>query len=263
MFGNHNPQQGGEAMHDTLSRKLPLLALGFTVTLFLGSAFVKADSTLQIGPGAGTACAEGCAGDPNLIGGNNVDIFQTSGGANAAISAPQWLILGIPNDTTNLFASDPITGVTYINPYPGGTSTSGSSGSSSFIGAMTGGEDVYGFLGLTGNNSNSFTNWSAADLAINGITATNFGIYELSLTGGTLGAKGLIDIALASGALPLGTFAVAYGANDKATFDTPFTEAGLTTTTSNVPEPGTLLLLGTGVLALARFVTRRGTQLAG
>jgi len=237
--------------------KASLLVLAFAVIATLVPTVTKADSTLHIGPGAGTACATGCAGEPNLIGsGNIVDIFQTSGGANATLTPPQLLILGVPNDTTNLFASDPITGVTYTNPYPGGTSTAGSSPSITFEGAMTSGQEVYSFLGLSGNASNSFTNWSAADATINGITATGFGIYELSLTGANLGPKGLINILFASGSLPLGTFAVGYGMNsDGKPFDTPFTEAGLTSSNA-VPEPCTLLLLGTGALALTRFRKR-------
>jgi hypothetical protein len=215
------------------------------VTTFLAASVAVADSTLHIGPGAGTACATGCAGDPNLISGNVIDIFQTSGGSPATVLQPELLILGIPNDTTNLFASNPISGVTYINPYPGGTSTSGSSPSFSFQGDMTAGQDVYSFLGLSGNASNSFTNWSAADASINNITASNFGIYEFSLAGSDLGPKGLINILFNSGALPLGTFAVAYGTNSAGKpFDTPFTEAGLTA----VPEPSSLVLLGSGLI---------------
>jgi hypothetical protein len=247
-------------MNVMLARKLPLWGLGLAVMALLTGVGARADSTVHIGVGSGTSCAQGCAGDPNLIGSGDVlDIFQTSGGA--TIPAPQLLILGVPNDPTNLFATNPITGVTYVNPYPGGTSTAGSSPSFSFANDMTSGEDVYSFLGLSGNSSNSFTNWSAADANINGITASNFGIYELSLSGASLGPKGLINILFASGSLPLGTFAVAYGTGGGKTFDTPFTEAGLTANTTSgtsaVPEPGTLLLVGTGLLAAAVGLRRR------
>src|SRR5207247_107169 len=85
----------------------------------------------------------------------------------------------------NLFATDPITGVTYINPYPVGATTSGTSLSAKFFNTMTAGQNVYDFLNLTGNNSNSFTNCSAADSALNGSTATNSAICEPSLSGGT------------------------------------------------------------------------------
>ena len=105
-------------------RKLCLLTLAVTITTLLASGFARANSTLHIGPGAGTACATGCAGDPNLLGtGDVLDIFQNSGGANATVIQAQTLILGIANDTTNLFASNPVARVTYINSYPGGTST--------------------------------------------------------------------------------------------------------------------------------------------
>ena len=115
--------------------KFTAWALGALLMMFLPIVQASADSTLHIGAGAGTACAMGCAGDPNAIGnGNTIDIFQTSGGSKDTLGQPQLLILGIPNDTTNLFASDPISGVTYINPYPGGTSISGSSPSFSFKG---------------------------------------------------------------------------------------------------------------------------------
>ncbi len=231
-------------------------------------------STLHLGPGAGTACAMGCGGDPNTIGPSVLDIFQTGGGFPTLLH-PVLLILGVPNNTANLFSTNPISSVTSYNPYPGAFPGGGVTGSSAFatagtygltaavgggfFGSMTSGQEIYSFLTLQPptNASNSFTNWSALDLAINSISATSFGIYVFAINA-DLGSKGLIDIGF-SAPLPLGTYAVAYGQSppmnprgDYFVFSTPFTEAGLV-----VPEPGTLLLFGAGLLSMAGVVRRR------
>ncbi len=244
------------------------LLVGLVAGLFalVGVSPAWADpATLHIGPGVGTPCAMGCAGDPNLIGGSVVDIFQNSGGA-PSLFQPVLLIIGVPNDTTNLFASVPISAVSFIN---GGTTTAGSAAfatggtfglksptAGGFFGSMTS-SYVYNFLTLTGptNASNSFTNWSGADSTILGITANNFGIYVFALSGAALGPNGFVNITFSS-SLPIGTFAVGYGQgiqNEKLKgYSTPFTEAGLV-----VPEPGTLALFGTGLLTLAGLIRRR------
>lgn len=196
-------------------------------------------STLHIGPGAGTKCATGCSGDPNLIAGaRNVDIYQTSGGA-STLSQPVLFIMAVPTQYDSAMPAMPITAAKEVNPYPGGTvatdtftfAAGGTYGlinpiSDGFFGTMAAGQELYSFLGLGGaNNSNSFTNFAEEDEEYLDLSVTSFNIHVYAVNG-NLGANGLINVSLVRN-VPKGTFFVAYSqANGKA-YSVPFTEAGL------------------------------------
>jgi PEP-CTERM motif len=261
----------------TVAMKISLVSLIFTALVWMtGSSTVYAVATLHIGFGAGMLCDVGCGGDPNISPSatNVFDIYQNSGGA-SLLDQPVLLIIGVPNVTDpNFFSAASITGVSSYNsytPYPGATGPAVTSNTwtygattpktditfSGFAGTLDPGEEVYGdVLGLTGNNSQSFTNWTILDP-----TATVFGIYVFGLNA-DLGAKGLINITFANtSTVPVGSYIIAYGEDPPpgqtriTTFDTPFTETGYQCC-SQVPEPSGLLLLGSGLLGLA-FLGRK------
>jgi hypothetical protein len=219
------------------SLKTRCLVIAFLCCAGLSAAVAR--STLHIGPGYGTPCAKGCAGDPNLLDGAlNVDIYQTSNGA-TTLSQPVLIIFGVPSEFADRIPAMPITGVTSYNPYPGGTGVAGSATfaaggtyglidpiSDGYFGKMMPGQEVYSFLGLGGaNNSNSFTNWSAADDEYVDLSATSFYIHVYALNA-DLGPDGLINVSLVKD-VPKGTFIVAYGEGNGKSYAVPFTEAGL------------------------------------
>jgi hypothetical protein len=249
-------------------------------------------ATLHIGTGAGTACATGCGGDPNVITSTDLSIYQNQGGGDDLL-IPTLLIIGIPDYNGT---APTISDVVEYDPYP--TTNVGSvsvTGGANDFGLNTGTffgqwpsdstDDVYAFLGLAGNNSNNTTNWFSGPNA----TADFFGIYVYSIEA-SLGAKGLFDVTFGGSGLPAGSIAIAYGctaidtetgacASEGDTYSTPFTEAGrvestevtettenveiteITETTENVeitPEPATLVLFGSGLaIAAARLRRRR------
>ena len=255
-------------------------------------------ATLRVGAGADSSCPTGgCfvyGTHVNSAGaGNTLSIYENSDNkvVSASASKPLLLILAIPNQTSNYFASNPIANVTFYNPYPDAlNANTGVAGSSyipaagiyglegpdgpgsevqSFFGTMTD-SNIYSFLHLAEptNNSNSFTNLAAAESAVNGIVATSFGIHVFAIQNDAaasgdrvLSGKGLANITFNSGALPVGTFAMAYGfkgnfATGRGTvYSTPFTHAGLT----RVPEPQMLSLF---VLALTGASLQRRRRAA-
>jgi hypothetical protein len=229
--------------------------------LSLASTVASADATtLHIGSGYGTPCATGgCPIYGTEV--NNInavlDIYQTSAGA-PALNSPVLLILGVANTTSASSAiENSVLNASLIDP--SGHSTAVSTTSDGYRGAMTSSNNVYSFLELSGaDKSNSFTNWSAAALAVDGIQATNFGIYVFSLNTSDFAANDYLNIH--TNLLPEGTFAVAYGTSSSGkTYSTAFTNAGMRDSPPPpraVPEPMPLMLICLGLFGIA-YLTKR------
>jgi hypothetical protein len=182
-----------------------------------------------------------------------------NGNGQPTLDNPLLLILGVPNKVDGTFTAPSITlsagtGVVGGTNVFSGTWNTTTGYSGNFTSASS--DDVYSFIGLIpgGNNSNLFGNWHDADLAVNGIDATGFGIFVYSLTDTGITGDSTVDVTFES-ALDNGTFVVAYGQKPPngqvSSFTTPITESGLTT--HKVPEPGMLLLFGSGLLGLGLF----------
>jgi len=230
---------------------------------------------LFMGTGSGTCFSGSCpvfGNEVNGIPASTVSIFENGMGQPALVS-PLLMIVGIPNFSSS---APGIASVSTGTGQLGGANLFGGSWNTGtgFAGNYTSGfaGSVYQFVGLAppASASESFGNWSLADKSVNNITATSFAIFVYTLNNtGLTGGTG-ITVKFASGGLPVGSFIVAYGCSATTTnmsgttvcngtgntYGTPFTQSGMVTL---VPEPGTMALFGSGLLALGGFL-RRGKR---
>jgi hypothetical protein len=241
-----------------MQKDIPMIKRLCQLLVLLAISVVPAlaEATLHIGPGYPSPCDTG--GCPLYNGETNgftnmLDIYQNSGGA-PLLNNPVQLIFAVPHGD----AAPSISNVQLIDSDMGFTATSVTFTALGLQGTMTS-SDIYSFLGLKVDKSNSFTNLSAWDLAVNGLIVNGFDIYVFNLNTSGFDAHDFLTMDVNA---PLGTFAVGYGTSGEGrhikSWGTPFTEAGLEDSrTPGVPEPSSMLLLGSGFLSAIGVVRRK------
>jgi len=165
--------------------------------------------------------------------------------------------VGNVDGSNNISAGSSTFTATSIGAFASATFTNGSS------------QDAYTAIGTgaTGHGapSENWSNFSGVEASI-GVTATKFYLYEYNLNSfaSSFGNYGLLDLTF-NGTLPKGTIAIGWGCaspnNCISQYNSVFTQSGFAggggNTSSSVPEPSSIVLLGSVFLAMLGIWQRK------